>query len=438
MSATTNYRWTPQTAPQLAERWDPEVYVFGLQERGSWLALGRVKARLREGERVLSAEAIELGLYRPSSIRGLMLHDDDLASMPSSWGDLSPVGLGDVVLSKFLPVSAAWVSRSTPRRPIDANCVRVIGLAGDQGFWIANVLEHPTYQQMLARLASAATIPRVGLRDLRVLRVPETPPGIGGLTAEWTQASRALTSAREEIRVLQDEVNAWIELDEPPSPSALEPRFYPAADVDDSWTPGRLALHSYQSATSRRGWVRLGKLLSEDSERLRGRRIEALRVLRLSDADGAFGFDLPELAELKHSTSRIYDHPFEAGEVLLSVLGSASKVVFHHPRRSANLWISDHWIRFQPREDPGALALLLRSPVVSGQLALATTGSARQFVSRTELLQIRVPWPERGRRRRWHQGLSSALEGIAQANDRLAAVRSKMHGLINEHLGGRS
>ena len=437
MPAVTSHRWTPPTTPQLAERWDAETYVFGLQERGSWFALGRLKARLREGERVPSAEAVELGLYRPSSLVGLMLHDDDLAPMPSSWGELSPVGLGDVVLSKFLPVSAAWVSQSTPRRPSDANCVRVIGLASDQGFWIANVLEHPTYQQMLARRASAATIPRVGLRDLRALRVPETPLGIGGLTAEWTRASRDLTAAREGIRALQDEVNTWVELDEPPSLSALEPRFYPAADVDDSWTPGRLALRGYQSAASRRGWVRLAELLSEDSERLRGRRVEALRVLRLSDADGGFGFDLPELAELRHPTFRIYARPFGAGEVLLSVLGSASKVVFHHPGRAATVWLSDHWARFQPREDPGALALLLRGPVVSGQLALATTGSARQFVPRTELLDIHIPWPECDRRRHWHGRLSTALEGVAQANDRLEAVRTEMRGLVDEHLGGR-
>ena len=120
-----------------------------------------------------------------------------------------------------------------------------------------------------------------------------------------------------------------------------------------------------------------------------------------------------------------------------SVLGSASKVVFHHPRRSASVWISDHWARFQPREDPGALALLLRSPVVAGQLALATTGSARQFVPRAELLDIRVPWPERERRHRWHMRLSSALEGSSQAEERLKAVRSEMRGLIDEHLGGR-
>lgn len=438
MPVANQHRWTPPTAPQLTERWDAEVYVFGLQERGSWLALGRLKARIREGERVPSAEAAELGLYRPSSIWGLMLHDQDLPPMPSSWGELSPVGIGDVVLSKFLPVSAAWVSRSTPRRPIDANCVRVIGLAGDQGFWIAHVLEHPTYQQMLARLASAATIPRVGLRDLRALRVPETPPGLGELTAEWTRATRALLVAQEDVQALQAQVNAWIDLDEPPPPRALEPQFYAAADVDDSWMPGHLALRSYQSLASRRGWVRLADLLSEDSERLRGRRIEALRVLRLSDSDSAFGFAPPELAELKHPTFRIYGRPFGAGEVLLSVLGSSSKVVFHHPRRSATVWISDHWARFQPRKDPGALALLLRSPVVSGQLALATTGAARQFVSRTELLQIRVPWPERDRRRLWHQRLSAALDGIAQATDRLAAVRSEMRGLIDEHLGGRS
>ena len=436
MHAPVSHRWFPPTAPQLCERWDAETYVFGLHERGTWSALGKLKARLREGERISSSSAVELGLYRPSSILGLMLHDEELPPLPSSWGDLSPVGLGDVVLSKFLPVSAAWVSRSTPRRPIDANCVRVIGLEGDQGFWIANVLEHPTYRQMLARQASGATIPRVGLRGLRALRVPETPPGVEALSGEWTRGSRDLAAAREDLRDLQAEVDAWIDLEAPPEPGALEPQFYATADIEDSWTPGHLALRSYQATASRRGWMRLGDLLSEDSDRLRGRRIEALRVLRLSDADGTLGFQLPELAELKHPTFRIYGRPFGAGEVLLSVLGSSSKVVFHHPRRQATVWLSDHWARFQPREDPGALALLLQSPAVSGQLALATTGAARQFVSRGELLLVRVPWPQREQRRRWHGRLSTALEGIAQANDRLNAVRNQMRELVDEHLGG--
>ena len=434
--AVDHHRWTPPTAPQLVERWDAEAYVFGLQERGAWRPLGALKVRFREGERMSSAEASGLGLYRPGSIRNLLLYDEDLTPLPSSWGELSPVGPGDVVLSKFLPVSAAWVSPSTPRRPIDANCVRVIGLSSDQGFWMTHVLEHPTYQQMLARQTAAAIIPRVGLRDLRALRIPAMPFGIGGLTAEWTRTCRALTAAREDIRELQDEVNSWIELDEPPAPYGLEPRFYPAAEVEDSWMPGHLALRSYQSAAARRGWVRLSELLSEDSERLRDPDSETLRVLRLSDADGSFGFDLPKPAELNHPAFRILGRPFSAGEVLLSVLGSASKVVFHHPRRAARIWLSDHWARFQTQETPGALALLLRSPAVSGQLALATTGSARQFVPRTELLDVRIPWPERDRQQEWHGRLEAALGSLADAHERLKAIRSEMRGLIDEYLGG--
>ena len=103
-------RWVPPSLPLLTLRWDAEAYVFAPLERGEWMALGDLRARFREGGRVSSSEAADLGLFRSSSIRGLMLHDDDLTPMPASWGGLSPVGPGDVVLSKFLPVSAAWVS----------------------------------------------------------------------------------------------------------------------------------------------------------------------------------------------------------------------------------------------------------------------------------------------------------------------------------------
>lgn len=429
--------WIPAAKPPLTVRWDAEFYVFGFGGHDSWPVLGKLKARIREGLRARSAEAAVLGLYRPSSIHDLALHDDDLAPMRSaSWGAASPVGPGDVVLSKFLPVAVAWVTGATPRRPIDANCVRVIGLPAEWGFWIANVLEHPAYQETLARQAASAAVPRLGLRDLRALRVPNKPVGLDRLATQWTRASHERSLVHHEVQALQAEVNGWVDLAEPPTPTSLTPAFYRAAEVDDSWTPAHLALRAYQSTASRRGWATLADLLSEDSARLRGQQIEALRVLRLGDADGVFGFDVPDLTELNQPTFRLYGRPLDAGEVLLSVLGSSSKVVFNHSGRAPTVWISDHWARFQPSDDPGALALLLRSPVVAGQLALATTGADRQFVSRTQLLRVRLPWPDRNRRRRWHERLALALDRKARANEQLRAVRTQMRALVDEHLGG--
>ncbi len=430
------YRWFPPISPLLDQRWDAEVFVHGLDELGAWLALGDLRARIREGERLAAADAHDLGVYRPSSIRGLALDDSDLAPMPPSWGEMATVGPGDVVVSKFLPVDAAWVAPVTPRRPVDANCARIIGLQAEVGFWVANVFEHPTYQRSLARRAAGAALPRIGLRDLRALRVPSPAAGLKVLVRDWSHASRRRATAWLDVRRLRAEVNDRIAEDAPSPPDQRAPRFYASAEFGDSWVPVHAALQRFQADVDRRGWRPLGELISQESERLRGRRLAALRVLRLSDTNGLFGFDLPELAELRHPSFRIYSHPLQPEELLLSVLGSSPKAVFNHPAKDSTVWLSDHWVRFRGLASPGALALVMECPPVTWQLRLAASGAARQFVARGDLAEIRIPWPEPTEARRWHERLVSALEEAAEAEAKLADIRAEVMGLVDECLGG--
>lgn len=427
--------WSPPDTPSLGQRWDANSFVFGLDERGTWQALGELQVRFREGTRTSGEDARTLGFYRPSSIWQLALHDDGLSPMPPSWGDLSTVGPGDVVISKFLPVSAAWVTPPTPRRPVDSNCVRVIGLSQEMGFWVANVIGHSSYQSMLTGRAAGSVLPRIGLRELRELRIPNPPSGLEAFVTEWTAASRDLTTALSDIRALQAMVNAYVEADSP-APASVTWQFYAAPSLGGSWLPVHVALESFQVEAAHRGWPRLAEFLSDDPERLHGQCPDALRVLRLGDADGSFGFTIPGLTELRHSSFRIYAHPLEPDEVLLSVLGSSSKVIFHHPARGATVWVADHWVRFKPQSEPGALALLLRSGPVAAQLSLAATGAARQFVPRSELASVRLPWPELILRRRWHSDLSTALERFDDVAGRLAAIRSRVSELVDQCLGG--
>ncbi len=427
-------RWFPPSSPLLEQRWDAETFVHGLQERGEWLALENLGVRIREGERLEAAEAHRLGLYRPSCIRRLALDDGELASMPTTWGKMSTIGPGDVVVSKFLPVDAAWVAPSTARRPIDANCVRVVGLQDETGFWIANVFEQPAYQTFLARRGSGAALPRLGLRDLRALRVPVPPCGLAGLVLDWSKASRRRASADQELRRLRHEVNAWAVADAPALPDPRTPRLHTPTAIGASWAPAHAALQIFQTEADRRGWRSLGELFPDDSQRLRSR-VAALRVLRLSDTDGAFGFDLPKLAELQHPSFRIYGHPLEPDEVLLSVLGSSPKVVLNSPSKSSTVWLSDHWVRFRGLSAPGSLALLLGSPAVTSQLGLAVTGAARQFVPRADLAEIRIPRPETGQAGEWHDRLAAALKERAAANAELDRIRAQVAGLIDECLG---
>ncbi len=410
--------------------------MHGLDEQGSWSALGDLKARIREGTRLTAADARRLGVYRPSSIRGLALDDSDLAPMLASWGEMATVGPGDVVVSKFLPVDAAWVAPITPRRPVDANCARVIGLHAEAGFWVANVLEHPAYQESLARRAAGAVLPRIGLRDLRALRVPSPPAGLKALVVDWSRASRSRAAARLDVRRLRAEVNDRIAEDAPSPPDPRAPRFHAPAELGDSWVPVHAALQRFQANLDLRGWKPLGELMSPESERLRGRRLAALRVLRLSDTNGFFGFAHPGLAELRHPSFRIYSHPLQPEEVLLSVLGSSPKAVLNHPVKDATVWLSDHWVRFSGLASPGALALMLESSAVRWQLTLAATGTARQFVPRRDVAEIRIPCAEPPEARRWHDRLVTALEEAAAAGSKLNIIRAEVMGLVDECLGG--
>ena len=430
------FRWFPPSSPLLDQRWDADAFVHGLNERGAWLALGDLKTRIREGARLTASDAHRLGVYRPSSIRGLALDDSDLAPMPASWGDMATVGPGDVVVSKFLPVDAAWVAPVTSRRPVDANCARVIGLQDEVGFWVANVLEHPAYQGSLARRVAGATLPRIGLRDLRTLRVPSPPIGLKALVLDWSHASRSRAGVRLDMRRLRAEVNDRVDEDGPSPPNQRAPRFHAPAELGDSWLPVHAALQRFQADADLRGWKPLRELISPESERLRGRRLAALRVLRLSGTNGLFGFELPGLAELRHPSFRIYGHPLEPNEVLLSVLGSSPKVVLNHPDNGSTVWLSDHWARFRGLASPGALALLLDTPAVTWQLTLATTGAARQFVAKADIAKIRIPWPEPSVARNWHERLATALENTVEADAKLNFIRTKVMGLVDVCLGG--
>ena len=277
---TIQHRWCQPSSPLLERRWDADALVHGLEERGAWLALGDLKARIREGARLTASDAHRLGVYRPSSIRRLALDDSELAPMPASWGDMATVGPGDVVVSKFFPVDAAWVAPVTPRRPVDANCARVIGLQDEVGFWVANVLEHPAYQQSLARRVAGAALPRIGLRDLRTLRIPSPPTGLKALVLDWSQASRSRAGARLDVRRLRAEVNDRVDEDGPSPPNQRAPHFHAPAELGDSWLPVHAALQRFQADADLRGWKPLRELISPESERLRGRRLAALRVLR--------------------------------------------------------------------------------------------------------------------------------------------------------------
>lgn len=418
---------------RLDERLDAESYVFAPTERGDWVALQDSKLRFKEGDRITSEEAKLQGYFRPSSITNLRLDHRGLAPFPDT-EEHRIVGLGDVVLSKFLPPKAAWVTSSTSRRPIDQNCIRIIGLKQAEGFWVANVLEHPNFQELLAKRSVPSVIPRLGLGDLKSLRVPKTPVEAEDLAERWSQATEKLFAAEDGLVNLQDEVEAYVAAETPPFP-AQQPQLYPAVSFPDIWMPSYAGLKKFQAQVRAQGWKPLDRYLSDNTDRLREEVTEPVRVLHLRDADEMFGFCTPEPDELRQATFRVFTMPLQEDEVLLSVLGSAPKVVFHYPTSPARILLSDQWVRLESTTAPGALALLLSARSTSWQLSLATIGMVQQFVPKSEFEQIRIPQPPVSVAEQWDRRLRDHLEDVNNLRQQLNDIQVEVRQLISLCMG---
>jgi hypothetical protein len=427
------HKWITAKDRRLYERLDAEFHVFSPVERGAWLALQDLASRFKEGDRITSQEAVQQGHFRPSSITDLRLSHQGLAPFTNTKG-YQVVGVGDVVMSKFLPPRAAWVTSSTSRRPIDQNCVRVIGLEQGDGFWVANVLEHPYYQELLARRSASSVVPRLGLGDLKSLRVPEVPMEAKALAERWSQATEELFAAEDGLVGLQEEVETHVAAETPPFPEQ-KPQFYPAASLPDIWTPAYAGLKRFQTQVRGQGWESIGRHLSENTDRLREDLTGPVRVLHLRDADGMFGFHTPKPDELRQATFRVFALPLQEDEVLLSVLGSAPKVVFHHPMSSVGMLLSDQWVRLEPSATPGALALLLNTRPVSWQLRLSTIGVVQQFVPKSEFEHIHIPHLPVSLATRWDQQLRDNLEDMSSSRQQLNDILAEVRQLVGQCMG---
>ncbi len=430
---TATHKWITAQDHRLYERWNAEFHVFSPEERGTWLALQDLASRLKEGDRITSEEANQQGHFRPSSITNLRLNHRNLAPFTNTNG-YQVVGVGDVVLSKFLPPRAAWVTASTSRRPIDQNCVRVIGLEQADGFWVANVLEHPYYQELLARHSASSVVPRLGLGDLKSLRVPEVPMEAKKLAEQWSQATEELVAAEDGLVTLQKDVETHVAAEAPTFP-VQQPQFYPAASLPYIWTPAYAGLKRFQAQSKAQGWEPIGRYLSDNTDRLREEVTESVRVLHLRDADGMFGFHIPEPDELKQATFRVFALQLQEDEVLLSVLGSAPKVVFHHSPSSIRILLSDQWVRLKPPTTPGALALLLNTQPVSWQLSLATIGAVQQFVPKSEFEHIHIPHLSDSLAVRWDRKLREYLEDMSSSHQQLDSILAEVRQLVSLCMG---
>jgi hypothetical protein len=159
-------------------------------------------------------------------------------------------------------------------------------------------------------------------------------------------------------------------------------------------------------------------------------------VLHLGDAQGDLGAALPAIATVRPPWFRLYADPLRAGEVLLSTLGTAPKVVLNAPAFPSTVWLSDQWARLDGGPSPGALALLLETRQVAWQLGSATTGAVRQFVGRDELGEVRVPSLPSMIASTLHHRVVALLERRRELEYRHADLRARLAAMVTHALGG--
>lgn len=425
-----NVKTTWVSADSLArlECWgvDAHVHVHLTGVQGKLFALGDLNVRLLEGLRTSPAEEDEFFMYRPSHIVGMALDLDGERSVSITQTDHSKaVGPGDVVVSKFLPLRAAWVTQETPRHPVDSNCIRIVGLDVAHGFWITAVLNHPTVREAWAQHARGATIPRIGLKDLKGFQVPELPNEGGRFAELWLGLESERAKAWKKLDALLDRAEELVSEIKSLLGGGQNFCFQPAQFLSESWLPMHVAMRHVQDEMSRLRWLQLRDVGIAEKSRRRDNGPASGRLLRLSDAEGILGFRLPADEVFREAGFRVYERPLQPEEVLVSLMGTSPKVAFNHPPREETVLVSDRWARLHSMKHPGAVALMLMTSAVQWQLRNASSGVAQQFVTSEDLESIRLPRIDVIESERMHRHLCAAME-------ELSTIRAKQQGLLAE------
>lgn len=421
----TPSRWVPPAAPLLQERWDASAHLGARPGEHRWICVLDLVGRAEEGAR---DEAKALA-WRPSNLVDGVVAPTQHQLTASPPAHAKAVGPGDVLLSKLLPAKAGIVVDATPRLPADGNCIRLRGVQPADGLWIASLYGHPHFAPVVARLAVGTTLPRVGVRDLASLAVPAPPTELAPLAHRWLEAANAWTDAERGIADLMLTAQHLADDLAGTPPDARVPAFVSPALIRETWVPEQVALARYRSDLAARGWSSLANHLLPDPPRAR-ENLPAVRLLRLSDAGETFGFAVPPVAAPPEHSFRVYALPMRPEEVLLSTLGSASKVVINQPPTESSIWLSDQWVRLGGGDAIGAVALLLTTSQVRWQMERAATGVVRQFVSRDDLGCVLLPTVPPGVARELHDRLFGLLDARSSAQVRLRLVRADVDALI--------
>ncbi len=363
------------------------------------------------------APMADQALYSPADVTGMELVLRAEHFQTPACAIRSCVSIGDLIVTKIAPIRIAMVTGSVFRHSIDSNLCVIRGLEPISAFWVWLCLNQPAFGAYLVRKVGAPAVPRVGVDELKSIRLPPPPPGIGLIAARVVECLdervrsrgelfRFLSLVREEIANLTPEMESSIADEAMSRPTWC--RFFSREDFDESWIPSHVALNAYQNRMSQGGLWRPIEDLST-SRLTGGARLSAkdvaAHVLLLGDiADDLTvlrGESRPDVVTAR----RVYAEPLSDDDVLLSSLVSRPRVAFVGNRPMTPIYPSDNWHRLRFRETPGAWSVILNDKEIHRQLKGLAIGSVQQFAPPATIRTLVLPSVSLETRKVWDQFL---------------------------------
>lgn len=369
-------------------------------------------------------------VYRQGNIEPLRLQPSGtLWSPPGINGDWC-VRPGDVVLSKFAPVRAAFVSPAARRHPVDGNTLIVSDLPRAVAAWVAVCLNQPGYERLL--LLGTGLMDRVGMKALASLRLPAAPPDMEGLSARLADA------LDDELIVAEPMRDARAAAEQMTSPGATVSRpvgegsfFSREAMSTDNWLPRATGLRAeLAQLAAALGWRALGELATTDD---RARLMESpdhARVLRIGDVGDDLFAAVGDDAAGALIPSRTLAGPLVPGDVLLSTFGFNLRAAYVDEGMSPHTFPSDGWARFRFRDTPAAWALLLSTDAIRAQAGRLAIGSVQQFVPVEALRTLRLPVPPAEILQRWQRTVERYHAQRRAQQQRWSALVNELNALF--------
>lgn len=413
--------------------WDASLFLGGwisaVSDNPGERELGSI-ADVFEGERAAkpSAAADSAPTYRAGSVTSF-----ELVPEPGDWrssfaGASRSVQPGDVIVKRVAPIMAAVVSVEVPSLGVDGNLFIVRGLSEVEAWWVAFCLNHPACADYLISKSGRGVLSRVSLSVLREWTPPQAPASFATLARRLADLLAKRGFLASQFAALEEDVEDQVsdladtdayEKSERHFAASSWSFFFPAALTDQSWLPVHVAT-VYRSDVLRRDsdWRVIQSFLMPDTPpRKRFASAEdPIRVLRLGDISDipVVPDSLPE--QVPGQINRVFSHPVEPEDVLLSTLGSSPRVAFTPASLDEPVYAVDHWERLHFRSHAGAYVLILRSTPILHQLRALATGSVQQFIRPDDIQRLYLPVIPDETLTRWDRSFRGLTKSWAQTS----------------------